>query len=74
MMRFHYSAPMRHQPSDRMFALLAKHREKRLLARFNLKDFVVVSAQDLTGVLTRSLEPTQWRKIAPPRPNARPSN
>ena len=57
-----------------MFARFLKHREKRLIERFNLKDFVVVLDQDVAGVLTRRLEPTHRYTGALSMPNDRPSN
>ena len=46
--RYNYSAPMRRQPSGRMFNRFAKLYEKRLLPCANLKDVVVVLGQEMT--------------------------
>ena len=61
--RHRYSAPTHRKPADKLFARMARRREKRLLHFRNLKDAVCILDQDLTLVLTRRLELEHWTKI-----------
>ena len=46
--RHRYTFPMRHRPADRLFARMARRREKRLLRCRNLKDVACIIDHDLT--------------------------
>ena len=46
--RRRYTSPMRHRPADRLFARMARRREKRLLRCRNLEDVACIIDHDLT--------------------------